>query len=213
MLKKIYLSPFGRLLVIPLKIVALLRRPFMVPGHRDAISGTYRKLTRVSSSAVLESRNNIAMGDNVWIGHNVIIDGSNGVTLCDGVQISYSAGIFTHGSQAAVRLYGERYIQLDANERKGYTRGPIHIGSYSFIGAHAILLPGVTLGKGCLVAAGAVVSSDAPAFSILRGCPARIVGDVREMDAKFMADPELRESYFDRQGMDDWLKGNAPGPA
>lgn len=213
MLKKLYLSPLGGLLAIPLRIIAFLRQPYMVPGYKDTVSGTFRKLTRVSSSAIMECRKQISIGDNVWIGHNAIIDGSSGVTICDGVQISYSAGIFTHGSQTAVRLYGERYIKLSPAKRKGYTQAPVYIGAYSFIGAHAILLPGVTLGKGCLVAAGAVVSNSAPAFSILRGCPARIVGDVREMDARFMTDPELRETYFDQQGIDDWLENHAPGPA
>lgn len=209
MLKRLYLSPLGRVLAIPLKVVAFLRAPFMVPGHRDEVSGKFRKLTRISSSAVLECRNRIAIGDNVWIGHNVIIDGSNGITICDGVQISYSAGIFTHGSQNAVRLYGDQYINSRSEKRKGYTRDPIHVGPYSFIGAHAILLPGVSLGRGCLVAAGSVVSRSAPDFSILRGCPARIVGDVRAIDAGFMVDPELRNTYFDRKGMDEWLKESA----
>jgi acetyltransferase-like isoleucine patch superfamily enzyme len=206
MLKRLYLSPLGRLLTAPLKVFAALGTPFMVPGYRDKVSGKFRKLARISSSAALGDKNKIAVGDNVWIGHHAVIDGSNGVILGEGVQISYAAGIFTHGSHNAVRLYGDRYVHTDTDKRKGYVRASVEIGEYCFIGAGAIIRPGVNLGKGCLVAAGSVVTKSAPEFSILRGNPARVVGDVRAKDAEYMNDPELRATYFDQEAMAEWLE-------
>jgi acetyltransferase-like isoleucine patch superfamily enzyme len=51
----------------------------------------------------------------------------------------------------------------------------VHIGDNCFIGAHSIVLPGVTIGNGCIVAAASVVARDVPAGSLVAGNPARVV--------------------------------------
>jgi acetyltransferase-like isoleucine patch superfamily enzyme len=51
----------------------------------------------------------------------------------------------------------------------------VHIGDNCFIGAHSIILPGVTIGDSCIVAAACVVARDVPAGSLVAGNPARVV--------------------------------------
>lgn len=51
----------------------------------------------------------------------------------------------------------------------------VHIGDNCFIGAHSIILPGVTIGNSCIVAAASVVARDVPAGSLVAGNPARVV--------------------------------------
>jgi acetyltransferase-like isoleucine patch superfamily enzyme len=51
----------------------------------------------------------------------------------------------------------------------------VYIGDNCFIGAHAIILPGVTIGNSCIVAAASVVARDVPAGSLVAGNPARVV--------------------------------------
>jgi acetyltransferase-like isoleucine patch superfamily enzyme len=51
----------------------------------------------------------------------------------------------------------------------------VYIGDNCFIGAHAIVLPGVTIGNGCIVAAASVVARDVPPGSLVAGNPARVV--------------------------------------
>jgi len=97
----------------------------------------------------------------------------------------------------AVRLHGQSFIAIPHEKRIGYTRGKVCIGEFTFVGAGSIILPGVTLGKGCLVSANSLVTKSAPDFAILRGSPAKIVGDVRTLDEKYFSDPEIRNSYFD----------------
>jgi acetyltransferase-like isoleucine patch superfamily enzyme len=53
---------------------------------------------------------------------------------------------------------------------------PVKIGDDVWIGARAVILPGVTIGSRCVVAAGAVVKSDVPDGTIVAGVPARPVG-------------------------------------
>lgn len=206
MFKQVYLSILGRPISLVLSTLGRFQRPFMVYGYKDKVSGKWRKLTRISSTAVIGDADKVSVGDNVWVWHHSIIDGSNGVIIGKGAQIGAWVGIFSHGSQVSVRLYGETYINIDRDARKGYTRGSVTIGEYAFIGAQAIILPNVTIGKGALIAAGAVVSSDVPDFGIARGNPAKIIGDTRNLDEKFWDDPQIQETYFDRPSVEAWLR-------
>jgi acetyltransferase-like isoleucine patch superfamily enzyme len=67
------------------------------------------------------------------------------------------------------------------DRRAGYggASRPIVIEDDVFIGARAIILKGVTIGKGCVVGAGAVVSKSVPPYSVVVGNPAKVVGDSR----------------------------------
>jgi maltose O-acetyltransferase len=55
-------------------------------------------------------------------------------------------------------------------------RAPVTIEDYVWIGHRAIIMPGVTLGRGAVVAAGAVVTKSVPPMSIVAGVPARVIG-------------------------------------
>jgi acetyltransferase-like isoleucine patch superfamily enzyme len=63
-------------------------------------------------------------------------------------------------------------------EGRPHKQAPIHIGDGCWIGARAMILPGVTLGKRVLVAAGAVVTKDVPDDCLVAGNPARIVREL-----------------------------------
>ena len=197
MLKKIYLSPFGVIISVVLQMWGKLFQPFMIYGYWNASTHSFKKFTRVSSTAVLMDKKKISIGDNCWIWHHSIIDGSNGVVIGDGVQIGAWVGIFTHSSHIAIRLHGEKYINIDKHERIGYVRAPVTIGDYSVIGAGACILPGVRVGRGCLVAAGAVLGKSIPDFSIAQGSPAKVIGSTLDMDKKYFDDLIVQDSYID----------------
>ena len=57
---------------------------------------------------------------------------------------------------------------------------PVRIEAWADVGTGAIVLPGITIGRGSLVGAGAVVTHDVPAFAVVAGVPARIIGDRRD---------------------------------
>ncbi len=197
MLRKIYLSPIGVFISIALNALAVFRRPFMVYGYWDHVSGRFRKMTRISSSAAINDKANIAVGNWVWIGHYNILDGSGGITIGDGCQLAARVSIFTHSSQDAIRLLGEEFIQTHHSGRTGYISEPVALGEYTFVGTGSVIMPGVVLGRGCLVSANSLVLKSAPDYSVLRGSPAKIVGDVRDLDKEFLKDPEIKKTYFD----------------
>jgi acetyltransferase-like isoleucine patch superfamily enzyme len=169
----------------------------MIYGYNDLPSGQWRKWTRISSSAVLMNRPALSMGDHIWVWHYSILDATAGLTIEQGCQIGAWVGIFTHGSQNAIRLLGEQFVHIPNQERSGYTRGTVHIGAYSFIAAGAKILPGVTLGKGCLVGAESLVTKDLPDYAIAVGSPAQIKGSTLDLDLDFFRHQDFSATYYD----------------
>ena len=156
--------------------------------------GEYLPNTRVTNCGDIFARHKLHIEDHVFIGHFSVIDATYGLTIREGCQIGFFTGIFTHSSHAAIRLYGRAYVSTP--EKAAYFIAPVEIGPYTFIGAHATLLPGTKLGRGSIVSAYSMVKGEFPDFAILSGNPAKVVGDARKLDAPLLAEhPELREHY------------------
>lgn len=173
------------------------QRPFMVYGVNDPLSGEFRKFTRLSSSVVRVHRENIGLGDHVWVWHHSVLDGTEGIAIGEGCQLGASVGIFTHGSENAIRLLGRDFVNVPNKIRSGYTRGPVTIGEYTFIGSGAIITPGVQIGKGSIVAPLSFVTKSVPDYSIAVGNPARVVGSTRDKDRDMLIESGFPTSYYD----------------
>lgn len=205
MLKKIYLSPIGWMISLLLNIVALVGRPFMVYGYYNRANGRLYKYARISSTADITDRSRLDISDHVWIGHYCVIDSSNGVVIGKGCQLSPQVCIFTHSSHVSIRLMGESYLMHNLEERAGYQRGSVEIGEYTYIGAQSVILPGCKIGRGCVIGARSLVTKDVPDFAVVMGAPARVVGDTREIDKPFFAQPGVSASYYDPSVMNAYL--------
>lgn len=204
--RKIYLSAFGRFVSFLQGLLSIFSRPFMVYGFYSKKDKKFYKHTRVSSSVIILNKENLKIGDNVWVWHYSVLDASNGLTIGEGCQIGAWVGIFTHSSHVAIRLYGgDSYIRTPLPERKGYVRSSVTIGEYTFIGAKATIMPGVEIGKGSLIAAGTLVTKSVPAFSVVVGNPGVIKGNTLKMDEEYFDDEFIRESYFDKDTIDQYL--------
>lgn len=124
-----------------------------------------------------------SIGAGTWIGPFCVIDGSGGLTIGAGCDISTGAQIYTHSS-AKRCVSGRSHEVVD--------RRPTTLGDRVFIGANAVVNMGVTVGDGAVVGAGAVVTADVPSGAIVVGVPARIVGEV-EVD-----ESAVRFVHFER---------------
>jgi len=157
--------------------------------------GVFLPHTRISNTSCVFARERLDVGDHVFIGHFSVLDATYGLRIGEGCQIGFFTGIFTHSSHAAIRLYGRAYVATA--EKKAYFTAPVEIGDYSFVGAHATLLPGTVLGRGSIVSAYSMVSGTHPDFAILAGQPAKQVGDTRRMDERLLREhPELQAHYL-----------------
>ena len=130
------------------RLLSVFTGPRIVYGWQNT-AGTYCPHTRVSTHTCFEGREGLTLGDHVFIGHFNRIDGSNGLVIEEGCQITNYASILTHSSHRSVRAMGRRYV----NEAKphGYVRRATRIGAYSFIGPHSVIAPGAQIGKGVIV--------------------------------------------------------------
>jgi maltose O-acetyltransferase len=108
----------------------------------------------------------VRIGERCAINHDVLLIARDGIEIGDDVVLSARAMILAAGLDPAT--FGS------AGER-GYREGPVKIGSGAWIGAGAIVLPGVTIGELAIVGAGAVVTRDVPRSAVVAGNPARSV--------------------------------------
>lgn len=173
----------------------ILKTPRMIWGYRNN-DGTFLDKVRISDTVFFYHKEKINLSNNVYIGHYTIIDGTGGITIGEGSQISAGSSIYTHSSHIAIRTYGNSYSEIPESDKKNYFVERVSIGKFVFIGAGAIILPNVCIGDYSLVAAGAIVTKNIPNYSLVLGNPGRIVGDVRTMDKKAIETfPDLEKSY------------------
>lgn len=111
------------------------------------------------------------IGDHVWIGPQAYFDARH---LVIGEYVGWGPGAKVLGSTHTAEPIDVPILQTDLVIR------PVTIEPWADVGTGAILLPGVTIGRGSLVGAGAVVTRDVPPFSVVAGVPARVIGDRRD---------------------------------
>lgn len=114
----------------------------------------------------------LTLGDFVFIGTASEIDTAHSVTV--GAHTLIAPGVFitdhTHNFARGIRLAAQ-----------GSRSAPVVIGEDVWLGARSVVLPGVTIGDGAIVGAGAVVTKDVPPNAIVGGVPARIIGERRNI--------------------------------
>ena len=118
-------------------------------------------------NAELKYPENMILGDHVVIGTNVVLGAKAEIRLGDHVRLSRDVVLET--------------ATLDFSEGRlpyRHRAAPIEIESGVWIGARAIVLGGVHIGERAIVAAGALVTKDVPARTIVGGVPARAIGKV-----------------------------------
>lgn len=161
-----------------------LQRPRMIWGYKSPKDFSYYPNVRISSSTYLYHAERIQFSDDVFVWHYTILDGTGGIKIGKGTQIGAWVGIFTHSSHIAIRILGDRYRSVPANEKPAFSIAPVEIGEYVFIAAGAKVLPGVTIGSYSLLSALTVVTRDIPPHSVVAGNPGKVVGSTLEMDRK-----------------------------
>ena len=117
-----------------------------------------------ASSNIFPPMKCLTLGENVFINHGFTCMASGGVTIEDGVMI---------GPEAAVITANHDFKDLLILQFK-----PVTIKKGAWIGARAVILPGVTVGEGAVVASGAVVTKNVAPRTIVGGNPARFIKNV-----------------------------------
>ena len=111
----------------------------------------------------------------VYAPHQIIV--GKHTTINPGVMLNATEAFITIGDYVRISPYaligtGGLRVEQDYKHRK-HKGGPVTIHNGAWVGTNALVLPGVTLGEGCVVGAGAVVTKDVPPFTIVAGVPAK----------------------------------------
>ena len=152
----------------------------------------------IDDNVVLDAKgqNNrgLFLGNGVFIGRNTILSCKNGdIHLHDNANLGFNTHIFSASNvtvgkntllAAYVYLVGgtHEYDRLDVPIlfQTRVSRG-INIGENGWLGAHAVVFDGVTIGNECIIGAGAMVNHDIPDWKIAAGVPCRVVKDRRQL--------------------------------
>lgn len=106
----------------------------------------------------------VTIGSDSIIGFRATFDGR--AKLAIGNHVDIASEVMIYNSEHAIN-----------SPDFSATSAPVTISDYVFIGPRAIILPGVTIGTGAIVAAGAVVTKDVADYSIVGGVPAKVIGE------------------------------------
>ncbi len=110
----------------------------------------------------------VKMGKGCWLSTKELPSEGYLIEIGDYVRIASHTSIYTHGGIWSIRKY--------YNDPTLEQFGKVRIGSYTSIGAHAMIMPGVTIGERCIVAGGAVVTKSVPDGCMVAGNPAKFIG-------------------------------------
>ncbi len=114
----------------------------------------------------------VEIGEDTIIGRNAFFDGRDKLKI--GSHVDIASDVMVYNSEHDLKA--EDFSAVVA---------PVEIGDYCFIGPRVIILPGVKVGKGAVLAAGAVVTKDVEDFAIAGGVPAKIIGERANKDPHY----------------------------
>lgn len=123
----------------------------------------------VGHHAILKGyhRNQMRIGDETWIGQQCFLHAAGGITIGARVGVGPAVRILTSRHAEAGREIPVLFAPIETAE--------VVVEDDADIGMGAILLPGVTVGRGAIVGAGAVVTGDVAPYAVVAGVPARLL--------------------------------------
>lgn len=149
-------------------LVNIIANSYLVPKNlRYAIyklAGLRTQSTNIRSGCKFRGKS-IFIEKGVFLNHNVFIDAWEEVTIKENTAIAFDVLICTSSHKI-----GGEYKRAGESDRK-----PVVIGKGCWIGTRVTILPGVTIGDGCVIAAGSVVTKDCIPNALYAGIPAKKV--------------------------------------
>lgn len=138
--------------------------------------------TRIGTFVEIQKK--VLIAENCKISSHSFI--CEGVAIEDGVFVGHGVMFTNDLHPRAVNLDGS--LQSDAD----WSVVPTLVKRYASIGSNATIVAGVTIGEGAQIGAGAVVTKDVPAYAIVAGVPAKIIGRAKDAPVEFISSGRAR---------------------
>jgi galactoside O-acetyltransferase len=133
--------------------------------------------SNIECSITLERKGaSVTIGSRSHVGGGTVISAATLVEIGDDVMVAFDSLIMDHDSHSLdyeQRQHALRDWMSGSFAWEGVAIAPVHLKNKCWIGAHAIILRGVTIGEGSVVAAGSVVTRSVPDWTLVGGNPAR----------------------------------------
>lgn len=150
---------------------------FRLFWYRTVLRMRIGEHTSVHWRAVFYRPERVTIGNHTIIGNDIFLDGRRGITIGDNVNVGGHVQIFT--------------LQHDPDDPDfGTDGGPVVLEDRCWVASRATILPGVTIGEGAVVAAGAVVTKDVAPYAVVGGMPAKFLRE-RSRDLRYTLDYHL----------------------
>lgn len=153
---------------------------FRLTFYRQFMGQQIGPRSSVHMGAYIDAVGGLTVGARSTVNRNCRIDTRGGVVIGSDVTIASEVTVLTADHN------------VNSPTFEGRQRS-VTIGDHAFVGTRAMILPGVSIGTGAVVAAGAVVTRDVVAYTIVAGVPARVVG-TRNADLRYSG--EYRRPLF-----------------
>ena len=119
---------------------------------------------KVHKGLEIISASKVHIGPGTIIGQDALLDGREGIHFGSNINLGGEVAIFT--------------LQHDVRSSTfAAVGGPVTVGDRAWLSFRTTILPGVAIGEGAVVAAGAVVTKDVPPYAIVAGIPAKVIGN------------------------------------
>ncbi len=126
----------------------------------------------------------VVIGNRTYVGASSLVAAQE-IVIGDDVLVSWGVTIVDHDSHSLHFPQRQEDVRLWKSGRKDWThvpQKPVRVGDKSWLGFNAIVLKGVTVGEGSVVAAGSVVTKDVPPWSVVAGNPAKVIRELERPD-------------------------------
>lgn len=130
----------------------------LFPGQKVALNSS------IHSKVYFYDFGNLHIGSNVTVNYSCYIDNRAGVFIGNNVNISHSCQIYSMGH--------------DINDPlASLTKQPVYIADNAWLFPNCSVMPGVKIGEGAVLYPGSVVTRDVPAYTVVGGNPAKVIGE------------------------------------
>jgi len=143
---------------------------YFIINHVVGVSKVHRKRgVRIRPTAILRDAQNIYLGENTAINHLCVLwAGKDTGKIVLGDNVTLGPGVMMYAFNHQIKPEQTIISQ-------GFDDGDIIVGNDVWLGGNVVIVAGVKIGDGCVIAAGSVVTRDIPAYSIAAGVPAKVI--------------------------------------